>query len=87
WPVSALSTPGPALISFAFVLALLGTGTYYSRQLQTGDGGTGVPELRADSRYNLDNDFIVEHYSIGMDILTVFVETENLEEACLNWSV
>ena len=53
----------------------------------TGDVGTGAPELRADSRYNRDNDNIISNYSIGMDVLSVFVETSNLEESCLNWQV
>ena len=87
WKVSALSEPRPALITFAVMLVLLGAATYYSRQLLTGDIGSGVPELRADSRYNQDNDRIISNYSIGMDVLSVYVETENLKEACLNWEV
>ena len=87
WAVSALARPRPALASFAVMLALLAVGTWYSRQLQTGDVGTGVPELRSESRYNQDNARIISSYSIGMDVLSVFVETENLQEACLNWEV
>lgn len=87
WAVSALSMPRPALASFVVTLALLSAGTYFSRHLQTGDVGTGVPELRTESRYNQDNAKIVKSYSIGMDVLSVFVETKNLEEACLNWEV
>ncbi|WP_341649270.1 efflux RND transporter permease subunit [Thauera humireducens] len=87
WKVSALSEPRPALVTFAVMLVLLAAATYYSRQLQTGDIGSGVPELRADSRYNKDNDRIISNYSIGMDVLSVYVETRNLDEACLNWEV
>lgn len=87
WKVSALSEPRPALVTFAVMLVLLTAATYYSRQLQTGDIGSGVPELRADSRYNKDNDSIISNYSIGMDVLSVYVETRNLDEACLNWEV
>ncbi|WP_345791830.1 efflux RND transporter permease subunit [Thauera sp. JM12B12] len=87
WKVSALSEPRPALVTFAVMLVLLGAATYYSRQLLTGDIGSGVPELHADSRYNKDNDRIISNYSIGMDVLSVYVETENLKEACLNWEV
>jgi len=68
-------------------LLLLGVGTIYSRHLQTGDIGNGVPELRADSRYNIDNAKIVRDYSIGMDVLSVYVETKNAGEACLSWPV
>ncbi|WP_018991373.1 efflux RND transporter permease subunit [Aromatoleum toluclasticum] len=87
WKLSALSEPRPALATFGVMLVLLGTATYFSRHLQTGDIGSGVPELRADSRYNKDNAKIISSYSIGMDVLSVYVETENLTEACLNWEV
>ena len=84
WKISALAEPKPALVTFAVMLVLLGAATYFSRQLQTGDIGSGVPELRADSRYNKDNDKIISNYSIGMDVLSVYAETSNLDEACLN---
>ncbi|EPZ14941.1 hypothetical protein M622_17535 [Thauera terpenica 58Eu] len=87
WTISALAEPKPALVTFAVMLVLLGAATYFSRQLQTGDIGSGVPELHADSRYNKDNDKIISNYSIGMDVLSVYAETSNLEEACLNWPV
>ncbi|MCL2913961.1 MMPL family transporter [Shewanella corallii] len=87
WKLSALATPGPAKISITVMLLLLALGTWQSRSLLTGDVGTGVPELRADSRYNLDNDTIVNDYSIGMDVLSVYVETRNREEACLDWEI
>ncbi len=61
----------------ALVLAvLLGVfGWHYSRDLQIGDLDKGAPELRADSRYNLDNDFMVSHYSTSSDVLVVMAET------------
>ncbi|SFA82662.1 hypothetical protein SAMN04515620_10461 [Collimonas sp. OK607] len=85
WAISAFTQPGYALAALAVALVLLGVGATYSRHLQTGDIGAGVPELRADSRYNTDNRKIVADYSIGMDILSVYVETKNMSEACLNW--
>ncbi len=39
-----------------------------------------VPELRANSRYNRDSNIITSKFSIGVDILTVIVETK--EPAC-----
>ncbi|GAB2466813.1 MMPL family transporter [Comamonas humi] len=87
WKLSALAEPRAALLTLAVALLLLAVGTYESRGLRTGDIGTGAPELRADSRYNRDNDNIISHYSIGMDVLSVFVETSNLDEGCLNWPV
>ncbi len=87
WGISALSQPRPALISLGVMMILLVAGTWQSRSLLTGDIGSGVPELRADSRYNQDNDKIINDYSIGMDVLSVYVETERESEACLDWNV
>jgi uncharacterized protein len=87
WALSALSEPKPALATFAVSLVLLAGGTLMSRHLLTGDVGSGAPELRADSRYNRDNATIIKDYSIGMDVLSVYVETTDLQEACLNWGV
>ncbi|HEX9173900.1 MAG TPA: MMPL family transporter [Telluria sp.] len=87
WAVAALAEPRPALVTLALSLLLLGGGAYYSRGLQTGDIGSGVPELHADSRYNRDNAQIVSNYSIGMDTLSVYLETTGAEEACLQWPV
>jgi uncharacterized protein len=62
----------PALL----VACVMGAvGYHYSLGLKIGDLDPGAPELRADSRYNLDNDFMVEHFSTSSDILVVMVET------------
>lgn len=87
WSLSALAEPRPAIISLLIAAGFLAAGTYQSRFLLTGDIGTGAPELHADSRYNLDNDTILQNYSIGMDVLSVYAEVSNLEEGCLNWAV
>ncbi len=87
WAISALSQPRPALFSLSVMLILLAVGTWQSRSLLTGDIGSGVPELRAESRYNQDNDTIINNYSIGMDVLSVYVETDRASEACLDWDV
>lgn len=87
WQISALVKPKPALFSLLAMLLLLAVGTWQSRALLTGDIGNGVPELREHSRYNQDNAKIMQNYSIGMDVLSVYVETENTAEACLNWTI
>lgn len=87
WRLSALSRPVPAMLSILITLIILAGATWQSRQLQTGDVGSGVPELRADSRYNQDNERIIRNYAIGMDVLSVYMETEGHTEACLNWEV
>ena len=50
-------------------------GYQYSKGLKIGDLDPGAPELRADSRYNLDNDFMTDHFSTSSDLLVVMVET------------
>jgi peptide deformylase len=49
-----------------------------------GDIGVGAPELRADSRYNQDNQKIINSYSIGLDVMSVFVQVKGIEEGCLS---
>jgi predicted RND superfamily exporter protein len=63
------------------VAVLLGIfGVWKGRGTPIGDTQAGVPELRADSRYNRDSNIITSKFSIGVDILTVIVETK--EPAC-----
>ncbi|RUO49980.1 efflux RND transporter permease subunit [Pseudidiomarina donghaiensis] len=61
----------------AIVVALIGLtwGLVYSQQMKIGDLDAGAPELRPDSRYNLDNKFIVDNYSSSTDIFVVMAET------------
>jgi len=62
-------------------LAILGSGALavagfmISLQLQVGDLDPGAPELRADSRYNRDNAFMVQNYAASADVLVVMVKT------------
>ncbi|MNG82874.1 MMPL family protein [compost metagenome] len=84
WKLSALAEPGPALVVFALSLALLVGGAWKARELAVGDIGAGAPELRADSRYNQDNARIIGSYSIGLDVMSVFVEVKGIEEGCLS---
>nr|WP_067297397.1 MMPL family transporter [Marinobacterium profundum] len=56
--------------------SVLGVGaTLLSFETKIGDTGVGAPELRADSRYNLDNKFMVDHYAASSDIYIVMVKT------------
>lgn len=57
----------------AAVLAL--TGFAVSLQLKVGDLDPGAPELRADSRYNQDNAFMVSNYAASSDKYVVMVKT------------
>lgn len=83
WRLSVLATPGPALVVFAVSLTLLVAGSWKSRDLIVGDVGVGAPELRESARYNQDNLRISESYSIGLDVLAIYIEND-VDEACLD---
>jgi uncharacterized protein len=74
---------GPALVATvaATVLALIGYAV--STRLHVGDLDPGAPELRADSRYNRDNDYVATHYAASSDILVVMVTTP--EDQCTRY--
>lgn len=59
-----------------FVAAALGVVGYsVSLGLKVGDLDAGAPELRPDSRYNMDNAYITSHYGISSDVFAVMVKT------------
>lgn len=64
-------------------LALGALGIWGSMQLKIGDLDSGAPELRADSRYNLDNAYITQHYALSSDTFAVMVKTA--PEGCLQY--
>ena len=63
--------------SVAIILTLVGliAGLYLRQDLKTGDLDPGAPELRPDSRYNLDNAYMNSHYSTSSDVFVVMVKT------------
>ena len=73
--VSKCATPRVALLSIALALVGYGIGIAGGQQLKIGDLDAGAPELRPDSRYNLDNAFITGNYAVSTDILVVMAET------------
>jgi predicted RND superfamily exporter protein len=54
-------------------------GIWYGQDLKIGDLDAGAPELRADSRYNMDNKFIVENYTASTDVFVVMVKTPDMK--------
>jgi predicted RND superfamily exporter protein len=83
--LARITDRGPAL-AIIVVAVLLGVfGVWKGRETPIGDTQAGVPELRADSRYNRDSNIITSKFSIGVDILTVIVETK--EPACTSHRV
>src|SRR5690554_5957658 len=86
WRVmSYFAHPGVAPISLLIAVIGLGLGMYYKQGIKVGDLDQGAPELRADSRYNLDNAFIIDNYSTSADVLVVMVKTPT--EQCTQYDV
>jgi predicted RND superfamily exporter protein len=73
---SNFSKPKWAYSALAVAFVGLAWGLIYSADMKIGDLDAGAPELRPDSRYNLDNQFIVDNYSSSTDIFVVMAETE-----------
>jgi predicted RND superfamily exporter protein len=67
--------PAPSLIIIAICFGLGAWGFWKAREIRIGDTHAGVPELRENSRYNRDTRIITSRFSIGVDILSVIVET------------
>ena len=63
----------PAIIAVTASAVLLAVSVALAMRIEVGDLDAGAPELRADSRYNLDNAFVVQNYAASTDILTVMV--------------
>jgi predicted RND superfamily exporter protein len=83
--LAAWMRPKPSLVIIAIGLALGAWGWWKSADVRIGDTQAGVPELKPDSRYNRDSRAIAEKFSIGVDLLSVFVETR--PDGCVDYEV
>ena len=79
--MGAITARGPSLTIIALAALLAVAGWWKGRETPIGDTQAGVPELRPDSRYNRDNDVITTKFSIGVDVLTAIVESQ--EPVCV----
>jgi uncharacterized protein len=70
-----------ASCAIASVLAVVGF--VGSTHLKIGDLNPGAPELRPNSRYNVDNAYITANYALSSDQFAVIVKTP--EEGCLKY--
>ena len=65
-------------MAWALVLISLVAGLFAydsANRVIIGDADQGLPELRPESRYNIDSVTIANSFSIGVDLLTVIVES------------
>lgn len=82
---SNFANPKVAPISIGLAVVAVCFGLWYGQNLQIGDLDQGAPELHPDSRYNLDNDFVIKNYSTSSDVLVVMVKTPT--ESCSKYDV
>lgn len=85
--LKTLAEPRRAMVVLVIALLMLAGATWKARDLRTGDLGHGIPELHADSRYNLDAAAIVESFSIGVDVLSVIAQSHDVNGACTDFSI
>ena len=78
-----LATKKGAVVPIAIGLALTAVGLWQARDLKIGDMGRGVPELRAESRYNRDVDLVTSNFAIGVDMLQVVAEAKGDDSPCV----
>jgi len=72
-----------AVVVAALFAALFGIAVWQGTGRHVGDVHPGSPELRPSSRFNRDAVTVVEKFSLGLDVLTVIVETP--EESCIDY--
>ncbi|MFA5941809.1 MAG: MMPL family transporter [Sinimarinibacterium sp.] len=72
--ISGITGKPVAAIVLGVAVLTWGAAEYVSKDLAIGELHDGVPELRPDSRYNLDSARIVSEFSIGVDIIKVIAE-------------
>lgn len=69
------------IVALGVVCAVVGV--VVGSKVQIGDTDQGAPELRADSRYNMDNSFMVSNYAASSDVFIVMITTP--QYACAHY--
>ncbi len=81
WKILAKFTQkNVSIVAIIAGAVLLGFGLIKGENLQIGDSQEGVPELRQNSRYNEDARLITQRFSLGVDQISIIVETTG--DAC-----
>jgi predicted RND superfamily exporter protein len=77
--------PMPSMVIMLVCFAGGAWAWWKGEQVRIGDTQAGVPELRQNSRYNADTRIITSKFSIGVDVLSVIVETG--PNGCVDYDV
>ncbi|VWC99049.1 RND transporter [Burkholderia lata] len=84
-PLARIAQPKYAGATVALTLAVFALAAWQSRDRVIGTLQPGAPELRADARFNRDATAIAGNYDMGLDWLTVAIESTG--KACDNPAV
>lgn len=80
-----VAEPRTAVGVLVVATVLFGYAAWESRHRHVGALHAGTPELREDARYNIDSRDIAAKFSLGLNQLTVVVETP--PDACVDYPV
>ena len=81
--IGNVANPKAAIVIVFLAIALFVTAFIQSQDRHVGALHAGSPELRKEARYNEDSRAIAEKFALGLNLLTVIVETP--AEACINY--
>lgn len=88
WRAISVVVERPVAVPVVVVgVGMLLAAVWVARDLKVGDLGRGIPELRAEARYNQDAEFITRNFLLGVDVLGVIVEPKNMREPCLEYAL
>lgn len=73
--LSYFAHPKVAMVSVIIAICGFGLGYIGGKDLKIGDLDEGAPELRPDSRYNLDNKYISDNYTVSSDMFVIMIKT------------
>lgn len=81
--LSKVANPRTSVVVLCVAFVLFGISIYESRLRHVGALHAGTPELREDARYNVDSRDIASKFALGLNQLTVVVETP--PDACVDY--
>ncbi len=81
--IGNVANPKAAVAIVFLAIALFVTAFLQSQDRHVGALHAGSPELRKEARYNEDSRAIADKFALGLNLLTVIVETP--AEACINY--
>ena len=81
--IGNVANPKAAIVIVFLAIGLFVTAFIQSQDRHVGALHAGSPELRKEARYNEDSRAIADKFALGLNLLTVIVETP--AEACINY--